>query len=188
MLDPINVLTRMGVDTNCRATAIRTYREQFEEKLTVDMVRQHLEMVTGIDYKFDDLPHAKYTLYYAIDAVFNTQEGERNYNQLVLDAFTRANTFLRKADHQWMFAASEANKPTEGASVQVGEATVSVEKKADGSIKKGGKKTIALELYKEHVLKNKGTKDAFVKLLMDATGMSEGGAGTYFYICKKECA
>lgn len=187
MLDPINVLTRMGVDTSNRAHAIRTYREKFEESLTVPQVKEHLDLLTGVPYDFSDLAQAKYTLLYVIDALMNSQEGERNYNQIVFDSFNRASTFLKRSDMQWMFATSSAPKQ-EGASVQVGEETVTVEKKADGSIKKGGKKTIAMELYKEHVIKNKATKETFVKLLMDATGMTEGGAGTYFYICKKECA
>ena len=186
MIDPVNVLQRMGVDVSNRALAIRSYRDRFEEALTTDVARQHVEQLTGVDYKFDDLPHAKYTVLYVIEAILNTQEGERNFNQLVLDSFARANTFLNRKDMAFLFATKD-NAPVEAAQVQVGEETVTVAKKSDGSIKKGGKKVIAINLYKEHVVKNGMDSKDFIKLLMKEADMNEGGARTYYHICKKEC-
>lgn len=189
MLDPINVLSRMEVNTSGAGAAVRSYRDAFEANLTVDLARQHIEAITGVDYKFDDITHAKYTVLYVIDAILNSKEGERDYNKIVSDSFVRADSFLKAESNQWMFTSAEAAKAEATADVKVSdEATVQVQTTNEGKIKKGGKKVIALELYRETVLKEGTSANDFIKLLMERADMSEGGARTYYHICKKECA
>ncbi|KKN44109.1 hypothetical protein LCGC14_0696360 [marine sediment metagenome] len=180
MIDPIAVLTELGVNTNSPIQAIMDItREQKGQLGWTEGEEFRLGITALVGNKINtnnlDDQKAKYTYLYLVQSLvkqFDEGIGEININNAIKDARSGAKKFIHRLhnDLAWMNPAN-----WEGES--------SLRPAPTKKKSKGRKKNAAADLYR----KNKDTKSRkeIIEMFMKKLDMSKAGATTYFHNCKK---
>ncbi len=172
------VLTRLKLDPGSRALAVQQVREQIENSpnpLSAAKVLFDNFVASNTDFTFTDANEARMTVAFLVDNAI--QLGER-YDPT--DALKRAAEWIvhQRVENPYFFYKPEGTVATE----TVQQHGVAVEVKTDGKLKKGSKQILAKALYdKDPALDNK----TMIQLFMKELNMSEAGARTYVYNCRK---
>lgn len=182
MIDPIAVLTELGVNTNSPIQAIMDITREQKGQLgwtEGEQFRLGITALVGDKINTNNLDDqkAKYTYLYLVESLVRQYDegiGDININNAIKDARSGAKKFIHRLNNDlaWMNPAN-----WEGESSLRPAPT----KKKN---KKGRKKNAAADLYR----KNKDTKSRkeVIELFMKKLDMSKAGATTYFHNCKKE--
>lgn len=172
------VLTRLNIDPSCRARAVQEVRQIIEgspNPLGAARVLFTNLAAPEAEFNFTDANEARLTVAYLVERAITMGE---QYDPE--DALLRAAEWLvkHKQNSPWAFVKPESTVET-ATQMQHG---VNVEVKTDGKLKKGSKQILAKALYdKNSSLDNA----ALIKLFSKELDMSEAGARTYVYNCRK---
>lgn len=180
MLNTEQILTRLDIDPHSHIKAVQDVRTVIEGSTNpLGAARALFQSLVpeGTEFKFTDVNEARLTVAHLVqDAILL---GERyDPNQTLVKA---AQWIVRhRENNPWAFAKPEGYSTV--ATETVIKHDVQVQVKEDGNLKKGGKQLLAQALYaKNSSMDNK----ALVQLFMKELNMSEAGARTYVYNCKK---
>lgn len=172
------VLTRLHIHPTCRIKAVQEVRELIEgstNPLGAAKVLFSNLAPPDEEFKFTDANDARLTIAFLVDTAIKFGE---QYDPE--DALKRAAEWLanHKVNMPWCFVKPETTVSSE-TQHQHG---VNVEVKADGKLKKGSKQILATALYAANSSLDNA---ALIKLFAKELDMSEAGARTYFYNCRK---
>lgn len=172
------VLVRLNLDFNSPNTAVQQVRAQIEgspNPLGAAKVLFSNFAAPDAEFNFTDANEARLTVAFLVENAIKLGE---QYDPT--DALKRAAVWLvnHRQERPWCFAKPETTVSTETQNRE----GVNVEVKADGNLKKGGKQILAKAIFeKDPSLSNADMIKLFVKEL----NMSEAGARTYVYNCRK---
>ena len=174
------VLTRLNINCSSVATAVQQVRFLVERAADpLAAAKAIFVQITHPDteFDFDDPNEARLIVANLVQHAIKQGEG---YDPNT--ALTNATKWLKqyRIANPWAFTRDEAYSavPTKTETRH----DVSVQVKEDGSLKKGAKQLLAQALYD----KNKGLDNKqLVELFMKELDMSQAGARTYVYNCKK---
>lgn len=200
MIDARPALNRLGISETSVVHAVQQVRLYVEEGHEVDQiarVNNLLDKVVGvqltneeinIDIKSTPVEYAVTVAQSVIEHVIKSGGVVEDVADVIEKAKTRAQEFINKPTHNWMFVHAEPEDMSANNTTVTSSVDVKVAVNSSGKIKKGGKEIIAVALYEKFVknaekpLDNKG----FVGLLMSELGMSKNGANTYSYNMRKK--
>lgn len=174
------VLTRLKLDPISPNTAVQQVRVQIEGSPNpLGAARILFSNFTAPDeeFNFTDANEARLVVAFLVENAIKLGE---QYDPN--DALKRAAKWLvnHKMERPWSFAKAETSVSV-STETQLREG-VNIEVKADGKLKKGSKQILAKALFdKDPSLSNADMIKLFVKEL----NMSEAGARTYVYNCRK---
>lgn len=172
------VLTRLHIDPECRIKAVQEVRQLIEgstNPLAAAKVLFSNLAPPDEEFKFQDANDARLTVAFLVENAIRLGE---QYDPE--DALKRAAVWLinHKEKNPWSFI-----KPDTGISTEtVSHSGVLVEVKADGKMKKGSKQILAKALFDSNPTSNNAE---LIKLFVKELDMSEAGARTYVYNCRK---
>jgi len=178
-MDIKEVLTRLNFDqTQGPSKVVQQVRDQIEgsvNPLSAAKILFSNFTAPDTEFNFTDANEARLVVALLIVDAMRLRE---NYDPQ--SALTRAGEWIanHKANNPWSFIKPESGVATETEHRE----GVNVEVKADGKLKKGSKQILAKALFdKDPTLKNADMIKLFVKEL----NMTEAGARTYVYNCRK---
>jgi hypothetical protein len=172
------VLTRLHIDHECRIKAVQEVRELIEG--STNPLGAAKAIFTNLaapeaEFNFTDANEARLTVAYLVETAIRMGEQYDPEDALQKAAVWLAN---HKVAMPWCFVKPEGTVTTE-TQHQHG---VNVEVKTDGKLKKGSKQILAKALYEKNSALDNA---ALIKLFSKELDMSEAGARTYVYNCRK---
>lgn len=176
-MDIKHVLTRLNIDTDSDAKAVQDVRalvEGSENPLGAAKVLFTNLADPDTDFNFTDSNEARLTVAcMVVDALKFGDQYDANA------ALKRAAEWIvrHREKNPWCFA-----KPEVSTTETQERGGVHVEVKTDGSLKKGSKQILAKALFESNPTLNNAE---LIKLFVKELDMSEAGARTYVYNCRK---
>lgn len=172
------VLTRLHIDPFSRAKAVQDVRQLIEgsaNPLAAAKVIFTNLTTPDTEFNFTDANEARLTVALLVENAIKLGE---QYDPT--DALKRAAEWIvnHKLNNPWSFVKPETTIVTE-TQTQHG---VNVEVKLDGKLKKGSKQILAKALFDTNPTLNNAE---LIKLFVKELDMSEAGARTYVYNCRK---
>lgn len=172
------VLIRLNIDPYSRIKAVQEVREIIEgspNPLGAAKVIFDNLAAPNTQFAFTDANEARLTVAFLVENAIKLGD---QYDPE--DALKRAAEWIveHKQNSPWCFFKPETTVATE-TQMQHG---VSVEVKTDGKLKKGSKQILAKALYEKNSTLDNA---ALIKLFSKELDMSEAGARTYVYNCRK---
>ncbi len=172
------VLTRLNIDHTSRIIAVQQVRNLIEgsvNPLAAAKVLFTNLAAPDVEFKFTDANEARLTVALLVD------------NAILLGEQYDPEAALKRAA-EWIVRHKEVNpwsfwKPDSGISTETQHREgVNVEVKTDGTLKKGSKQILAAALFEKDPTLSYAD---MIKLFVKELDMSEAGARTYVYNCRK---
>lgn len=172
------VLTRLHIDHECRIKAVQEVRQLIEgsaNPLAAAKVLFSNLAAPEAEFNFTDANEARLTVAFLVENAITLGD---QYDPT--DALKRAAEWIvnHKQNNPWCFVKPEGTVTTE-TQHQHG---VNVEVKTDGKLKKGSKQILAKALFEQN---STMTNAELIKMFAKELDMSEAGARTYVYNCRK---
>lgn len=190
MLEVSHVLDRLRIRRSHIAHAVEDIGIIVQDSRDPIYTASHLfDRILSVPVKFTDKVHARIACKSMIRDVilYKCSIDNDDVEDIVKDAIEYATNFQNNPNNSYLWTKPDEDDESSENIQSVAGCEQKVAIREDGKIKKGGKQVLAAELYDTHIKNNETpiSNKEFIALLMSSLDMTQQGATTYAYNCRK---